>query len=86
MCQRINDSSWTRIYDSFRSSPYMFRNDEWLSYENVQSVAEKAQLIQEHSLGGVMIWSIQQDDIDGICGPKQPLLKSINQSLGRLSS
>lgn len=81
MCDRITDDSWTKRWYNETSSPYMFKDDEWTSYEDEFSVAEKAELSLDYDIGGVMIWAIHQDDFDGDCGPVQVLLKAVNSVL-----
>ena len=46
-----------------------------------RSLTEKAQYIKKMNLGGVMLWSIETDDFNGICGEKYPLLKTLNSVL-----
>lgn len=46
-----------------------------------RSIKEKAQLIDDLNLGGAMVWSIDTDDFNGICGEKYPLLKTLNTIL-----
>jgi len=83
-CYKLNDPSWTIEWDNYRSSPFMYKGVEWMSYENEQSVADKARLSTQYNLGGVMIWAVYQDDLDGVCGVKQPLLRSVNSAIGRI--
>lgn len=65
----------------------MFRGNVWISYEDQQSVTDKANLANTYNLGGVMLWSLNQDDYDGVCSScKWPLLKSLNVAVGRVSS
>lgn len=63
----------------------MYKGDLWTSYEDVHSIARKSQLANStnYNLGGVMVWAIHQDDIDSVCGSKQPLLKALNNAVGR---
>ena len=60
------------------------RGNSWLSYDNERSIALKSQFAYDHSLAGVMTWSIDTDDFLGMCnGPKFPLLRTINHALYR---
>jgi chitinase len=34
----------------------------WVSYDDPESVAAKAQYVREHRLGGVVIWELGGDD------------------------
>lgn len=63
----------------------MYKGYEWISYEDTTSIGRKSQLANStnYNLGGVMVWAIHQDDIDGICGSRQPLLKALNNAVGR---
>jgi len=60
----------------------MYRGDSWMSYDNERSVALKAEFAYDAGLAGVMTWSIDTDDFEGICnGPKFPLLRTLNHAL-----
>merc|ERR1719180_130836 len=64
------------------AAPYMYRGDSWMSYDNERSVALKAEFAYDAELAGVMTWSIDTDDFEGICnGPKFPLLRTLNHAL-----
>lgn len=41
----------------------------------------KAKYVASNNLGGSMIWHIGGDDVSGDCGPKQQLLKIINEEM-----
>lgn len=59
----------------------------WISYEDQESIGDKANLANKYNLGGVMVWALHQDDYDGVCSScKWPLLTSLNVVLGRISS
>ena len=64
------------------SAPFMFRGDQWLSYDNERSIQAKTEYAHDQGLAGVMTWSIDTDDFLGVCnGPKFPLLRTINHAL-----
>lgn len=65
----------------------MFSKDNWLSYEDEQSVSDKARLANIYNLKGVMLWVLHQDDYDGVCSScKWPLLNAMNVAVGRVPS
>ena len=58
----------------------MYKGSQWLSYDDVESVTAKAKYIKDLDLGGAMMWSIDTDDFQGICGGKRfPLLHAIQE-------
>ncbi|XP_072930562.1 chitotriosidase-1-like [Epargyreus clarus] len=66
--------------------PYLHRDHEWASFDNPQSVMNKAEYIKENNLGGAMIYSLNADDYEGRCiglsgSLKFPLAESINNTL-----
>ncbi|KAH8299837.1 hypothetical protein KR044_006718, partial [Drosophila immigrans] len=76
-------NNWQTVFDDAAKSPYAFQGDQWVGYDNVQSIELKMQLVSSRNLGGAMIWSIETDDFRGICGESYPLLKAINRGLGK---
>lgn len=63
-------------------APYAYYEDQWVGYDNAESVTLKVRYMKGHNLGGVFIWSIENDDINGICSDgKNPLSKAIQREL-----
>lgn len=54
-------------FDQDTCSPYMTAGNEWISYENEQSIACKAAYIKANGFGGAMIFSLNTDDHEGSC-------------------
>ncbi|KAH8299319.1 hypothetical protein KR044_000387, partial [Drosophila immigrans] len=75
-------NNWQTVFDDGTKSPYAFQGDQWVGYDNVQSIELKMQLVSSRNLGGAMTWSIETDDFRGICGESYPLLKAMNRGLG----
>ncbi|XP_063918544.1 acidic mammalian chitinase-like [Zophobas morio] len=61
--------------------PYLYDDDFWIGYDNEESVTYKVQYAQEKNLAGVFIWSIDTDDMQGLCGESNGLLKAINKAI-----
>ncbi|GAU88514.1 hypothetical protein RvY_01201 [Ramazzottius varieornatus] len=76
-------AGWTRKMDPVTHTPYAFFGNQWVSYDDSQSLEKKVQWAQNNRLQGVFIWHIGSDDLQGYCGPKFPLLKSVSEILGR---
>lgn len=81
--EKLNmEAPWEEVWDEEHLAPYMFRGDSWMSYDNERSLALKAEFAYDHGLAGVMTWSIDTDDFEGMCnGPKFPLLRTLNHAL-----
>ncbi|KAI5716880.1 hypothetical protein M8J76_013898 [Diaphorina citri] len=61
---------------------YAYKDDQWTGYDNVNDVKAKAQYIQEKHLAGYMIWALDQDDFNGVCGGgKYPLLSTLSKTI-----
>lgn len=86
-CPKIASTAWTKKRDSLTLCPYMYSGNQWMAYEDQQSIMDKAQLAIKYNLGGVMLWSLNQDDYDGVCSScKWPLLKALNSVIGRATA
>ncbi|XP_012253211.2 chitinase-3-like protein 1 [Athalia rosae] len=84
----LESQGWTSAWDAEQRVPYAYRDNQWVSYDNVKSVTEKAEFALSMGLGGVMVWSVETDDFRGICKERFPLLKALNQVIrnGQFSS
>ncbi|KAF9411709.1 hypothetical protein HW555_009575 [Spodoptera exigua] len=60
-----NNVSITR--DNEAKVSFLYKSKEWVSYEDLHSVMEKAKFIIENKLGGAMIYSLNADDYKGEC-------------------
>ncbi|XP_034479172.1 acidic mammalian chitinase-like [Drosophila innubila] len=76
-------NNWQTVFDDQAKSPYAFQGDQWVGFDNVQSIELKMKLVDSRKLGGAMTWSIETDDFHGRCGEKFPLLKAMNRGLAR---
>ena len=56
-----------------------YNNDEWVGYDDVESMKIKAKYIVDNNLAGAMFWAIDIDDFNGNhCNQgKSPLLNSV---------
>jgi len=68
ICRIISDSEWTKKYDNFAQVPYAYNSEQWIGYENEQSIKVKTDLIKEKKIAGVTIISLNSDDIYNLCG------------------
>ena len=57
----LNNSAFTSYYHSTAMVPYLFGNHTFISYENPQSIAQKAALAKKYGLLGVGAWELSFD-------------------------
>ncbi|XP_033215211.1 probable chitinase 2 isoform X2 [Belonocnema kinseyi] len=83
ICQLAKNPEWTHIRDHVQQVPYMYKEDQIIVYDDVQSIMKKAEFVLKNKLGGAFTWSVDQDDFYGNCGEYSPLLKTLNRVLRR---
>ncbi|XP_029732138.2 chitinase-3-like protein 1 isoform X1 [Aedes albopictus] len=67
ICERLKTGYTTR-WDDIQKVPYAFLGNQWISYDDVTSIALKVAYAKSKNIGGVMVWSIESDDDRNICG------------------
>lgn len=74
--------SWTIVRDPDYLAPYAYNDRQWVGYDDMESLALKAQFAKSMGLGGMMMWSIETDDFQGRChNEKYPLLNTLKRVL-----
>jgi len=69
-------SGGIRTFDNESKVPYAYMGNDWISYEDEESITDKAKWIAQNSFRGVMTWNLNSDDWSGKCnGTKFPLHK-----------
>jgi len=84
LCEKrtADPTGWTTVRDSCYMTPYMYKGNQWLSYDDRDSMLVKGQYVAAMGLGGSMVWSIETDDFKGLCGGGTfPLIKAILQGM-----
>jgi len=86
ICDITKKNKWHIEYDKEQQVPYAFKDDQWIGYDNQESIAKKCQYVAERRLAGAMIWSLDFDDFTGaFCGQgKYPLLTIVKKTLDSL--
>ncbi|XP_034826387.1 probable chitinase 2 [Maniola hyperantus] len=84
LCQKFDAETWNLRYDDSAKVPYAVQGQNWISYDNADSLADKVKYALKYNVTGIMAWSIETDDFRGMCEDGDyPLLRSINRALGR---
>ncbi|XP_029168632.1 probable chitinase 10 [Nylanderia fulva] len=80
VCDKLETGLWISGRDE--EGPYLKRGDQWIGYDDPVSVKVKIAFVRAVGLGGVALWSLDQDDFQGICGNPWPMLNTAVESLG----
>lgn len=88
ICDRIKNHGWRKGRESSqKSGPFAMTNDQWVGFEDYDSVAAKAKYVIDSGLGGIAAWTVDLDDFSNQCCLEAfPLLKSINRIFNRITS
>lgn len=57
----IDKNGYTRYWDSQAKAPYLWNGNTFVTYDDEQSLQEKAAYIKSKGLGGAMFWEYTQD-------------------------
>ncbi|KAI5644634.1 glycosyl hydrolases family 18 domain-containing protein [Phthorimaea operculella] len=79
-------ANWEVRRDNLAKVPYAVQGNNWVSYDDAQSLTDKINWGLGKKLGGVMLWSLENDDFNGKCGQKFPLLNAINKAVKSFAS
>ncbi|KAL6436444.1 hypothetical protein ACFW04_004740 [Cataglyphis niger] len=78
ICDRIKRRGWKT-----ELGPSAQFEDQWVGYENQESVYAKGKYITVNGYGGATMWTVDLDDFQNrCCSESYPLLKAINRALG----
>ncbi|XP_059612620.1 chitinase-3-like protein 1 [Phlebotomus argentipes] len=81
LCEKRLTENWQDFWDEEQKVPFSTREDQWIGYDNEESLRIKARFVKSFKLGGLMVSNIETDDFKGFCGRGTfPLLKAINEA------
>nr|XP_023029162.1 probable chitinase 10 isoform X1 [Leptinotarsa decemlineata] len=86
ICNRVKNQKWIVNKNSPAAGPFAYGSDQWVGYEDVDSVKKKASYIKSKGFGGAVAWTIDLDDFTNrCCGGVFPLLSTIAREFGLIS-
>ncbi|XP_060087398.1 chitotriosidase-1-like [Heteronotia binoei] len=64
--------------------PYSFKGNQWVGYDDVDSIKNKVRYLKQNNLAGGMVWAMDLDDFSGFfCNQGvYPLLQTLKKELG----
>lgn len=68
---------WTKEWSEEQQVPYSYHGNQWVGYDDSQSLRLKVKFAKLKGLSGVMVWSLDMDDPRGELGVKFPLIKAV---------
>ncbi|KAJ8307499.1 hypothetical protein KUTeg_015583 [Tegillarca granosa] len=82
ICNNIQNNSWIRVWNDEHKVPYAYKGDQWVGFDDMESIEIKCRYIMNMGLGGAMIWSLDLDDFINQCGNGDyPLITTISNTL-----
>ncbi|XP_043461706.1 uncharacterized protein LOC122498159 isoform X3 [Leptopilina heterotoma] len=83
ICENVQKDEWEVVQPNPEAmGPYAFKENQWVGYDDENIVRVKAQYVNEKKLGGIMFWSIDNDDFRGKChGRPYPLIEAAKEAL-----
>lgn len=78
LCIELHKGGWNIIYSDDQASVYAHKKDQWINYESPRSIKAKAEYAKSKKLGGMMLWSIDYEDVHFTCDDRRnPLVSAI---------
>jgi len=83
ICGYTSKEGWPVVQDrSVSRGPYAYKGNQWVGYDDVETIRRKSEFIRSRGLGGGMVRDVALDDFKDTCGKgKYPLLNAINDVL-----
>ncbi|KAL7675437.1 hypothetical protein ACOME3_001703 [Neoechinorhynchus agilis] len=64
----LPDQKHPRWFDLERFVPYITDGNEWVTFDDAESLLLKVNFAKCYDLGGLMFWALDYDDFNGQCG------------------
>uniref|UniRef100_I3NG68 chitinase n=1 Tax=Ictidomys tridecemlineatus TaxID=43179 RepID=I3NG68_ICTTR len=76
--------SWKAVHRiEDQKVPYVFQDNQWVGFDDVESFKAKVSYLKQKGLGGAMVWTLDLDDFAGsFCNQGQyPLIQTLRREL-----
>ncbi|XP_037776495.1 endochitinase-like [Penaeus monodon] len=81
-CYLVQNAGWVRQWDAEGLVPFAYSGDQWVGYEDMESLKIKMDYIRNMGFLGAMDWAINDDDFRDLCGyGPYPLMRTIYEGL-----
>lgn len=85
ICDMVRNKNFAVVQDEAepkRIGPYAVKGNQWVGYDDVAMIRYKSEYIRKMGFAGGMVWALDLDDFNGVCGQgKHPLLTTIKNVL-----
>ncbi|CAN7975083.1 unnamed protein product, partial [Ixodes persulcatus] len=82
ICMLRRSGGWKESRDPDVGAPVIVKEDQWIGYDDAESLKKKVAFALSKGLAGAMVWSIETDDFGRHCGDtKNPLQSAIKEVL-----
>lgn len=83
ICMKTKRDGFKVVRDTTdKIGAYAFRDDQWVSFDDIDTLKFKTKYVKDMNLGGVMIKTLHMDDFKGKCGcGKFPMLTTLSKEL-----
>ena len=88
ICNLMKNEGWSKEWNDEQKIPYAYKDDQWVGFDDPESIKLKCEYAVKRKLAGAMIWSLDLDDFTGnFCSEgKYPLLRSIKTTFDKYAS
>ncbi|KAI5697575.1 hypothetical protein M8J75_012443 [Diaphorina citri] len=88
ICSSLKSDDWSVEHPNPRAmGPYAFKGNQWVGYDDQEIAKDKAKYVNDQKLGGIMFWSIDNDDFRGTChGRPYPIIEAAKEALFGIDS
>ncbi|CAN8011633.1 unnamed protein product, partial [Ixodes pacificus] len=82
ICRLRRSGGWKESRDPNVGAPVIVKEDQWIGYDDIESLKKKVAFALSKGLAGAMVWSIETDDFGRHCGDtRNPLQSAIREAL-----
>ncbi|XP_026686468.1 uncharacterized protein LOC103519043, partial [Diaphorina citri] len=63
VCDFLKKDNTTLVWDNEQQVPFAYKDDQWVGFDDERSLKMKMDWLKEDGYGGIMIWSVDMDDL-----------------------